>query len=85
MREVTQDETVHEPNDGIHLVVILIVSGIGGWLQLPEWIIITLLGVYFAINFIWIDKKAGDKKAWIDIAKYIVVLLIIWVLQRWLF
>lgn len=82
MREVTQDETVHSPNDGIHLVVILTTAMITGWLNIADWIFITFIGLYFAFNYIWIDKKFGDKKERIKLFKYAGVLLILWMVQK---
>lgn len=80
MRETTQDETVNEPNDGIHLVVILVIAGIGGWLHVSNWIISGIETAYFAIIFLFVDKKG-----WRMLVKLAGALLILWFLQKWLF
>lgn len=80
MKEVTQDETVNQPYDGIHVVVILLLASIGWWLHISEWIVTLLLGIYFAIVFLFIEKKS-----WFKLFKFAVILLIVWVIQRWLF
>ena len=82
MREVTQDETVGGPNDGVHLVAALTISIISGWLQLPDWISLTFVSIYFAINFIWSDKKFRDKKEGMKLVKYGGILLILWIFQK---
>lgn len=80
MRETTQDETVNEPHDGIHLVVILVIASIGVWLHLSEWVISGIEAAYFALIFLFVDKKGGGK-----LVKYAVVLFVLWVIQKWLF
>lgn len=80
MRETTQDETVNEPNDGIHLVVILVIASIGAWLHVSNWIISGIEAAYFAIIFLFVDKKG-----WRMLVKLAGALLILWFLQKWLF
>lgn len=80
MKEITQDETVNEPNDGIHLVVILVIASIGGWLQISEWIIGGIEALYFALVFLFVDKKG-----WTKFLKLASLLIILWIVQKWLF
>lgn len=80
MREITQDETVNEPNDGIHLVVILVIASIGEWLHVSNWIITGIETAYFAIIFLFVDKKSVGK-----LVKLAGVLLVLWIIQKWLF
>ncbi len=79
MRETTQDETVNEPIDGIHLVVILVIASIGVWLHLSEWIIGSIEAAYFSIIFLFVDKKG-----WGKFLKLASLLLILWIVQKWL-
>lgn len=80
MRETTQDETVNEPHDGIHLVAILVIASIGVWLHLSEWVIFGIEAVYFALIFLFVDKKG-----WGNLVKYAGILFILWMTQKWLF
>ncbi|MGG0643848.1 hypothetical protein ABE021_07895 [Sporosarcina gallistercoris] len=80
MKETTQDEDGNEPHDGIHLVAILVIASIGGWLHLSEWLISGIEAAYFALIFLFVDKKE-----WGNLVKYAGVLLILWVTQKWLF
>ncbi|WP_432353575.1 hypothetical protein [Sporosarcina sp. A2] len=79
MREITQDDTVNEPNDGIHLVVILVVASIGSWLYLEDWVITGIEAVYLSFVFLFFDKRG-----WIKLMKFASILLIFWIIQRWL-
>lgn len=60
MREITQDDTVNEPNDGIHLVVILVVASIGSWLYLEDWVITGIEAVYLSFVFLFLIKEVGS-------------------------
>lgn len=62
MKEATQDETVEGTNDEVDLIFFLGVSLLTDWLNIAEWIALTILGIYFAINFIWFDKNLNMKK-----------------------
>lgn len=80
MREITQDEMVNEPHDGIHLIVILVIASIGGWLHISEWIIGGIETAYFALVFLFVDKKG-----WSKFLKLASLLIILWIVQKWLF
>lgn len=80
MRETTQDETVNEPYDGIHLIVILVIASIGEWLHLSDSLILGIETVYFALIFLFVDKIGGGK-----LFKYAGVLFVLWLIQKWIF
>ncbi|WJY26863.1 MULTISPECIES: hypothetical protein [Sporosarcina] len=80
MRERTQDETVNTPYDGVHLVIILLVAGIGSWLHVPEWIVSVMqVGYLFVFS---IFTRQFSRQAFIRYSGLIVVLLL---LQRFVF